>query len=70
MTDIRAGIANTSDIVARRKDLEEAENSLYMQIAPHTTSKAVDRASVALNKRKESTTTHEELDAHLPDFLK
>ena len=70
MTDIRAGITNTSDIVARREELEEAENSLYMQIAPHTTSKAVDRASVALNKRKESTTTPEELDAHLPDFLK
>ena len=70
MTDIRAGLASIADIVARREKLEQAENLLYMQIAPHTTSKAVNRASAALNKRKESTTTSEELEMHLPDFLK
>ena len=70
MTDIQADVINTIDIVKRREELELAENSLYMQIAPHTTSKAVKRASIALNKRKESTTTCEELETHMPDFLK
>lgn len=69
LTDIRACNLTIDEIRARRDVLEEEENRLFEEVAPHTSDKAVKNASKALNDRKESTTTLLELNTHLPEHL-
>ena len=69
LTDIRACNLTVEEIRARRDVLEEDENRLFEEVAPHTSGKAVTNAEEALNLRKESTTTFLELNTHLPKHL-
>ena len=69
LTDIRAFNLPIEEIQSRRDVLEEDENKLFEEVAPHTSNKAVNNAGIALNNRKESTTTLLELNTHLPKHL-
>ena len=69
LTDIRACNLSVDEIRARRDVLEDEENRLFAEVAPHTSDKAVNNAGKALNQRKESTTTILELNTHLPKHL-
>lgn len=68
LTDIMAGLLSDAEIIVSRNELREAENILYLD-APRTTSKAVNKASEALNYKKDSVTEEEEIDRLIPPHL-
>ena len=71
LSDIKSGFLCDGQISERRNFLEEEEDGLFSKpIAPHTTDKAVNAAHRALIEKQESTTTDEERNNILPDFLK
>ena len=71
LSDIKSGFLCDEQISERRNFLEEEEDGLFSKpIAPHTTDKAVNAAHRALIEKQESTTTDEERNNILPDFLK
>ena len=63
-----AGLLSDAEIIVSRNELREAENILYLD-APRTISKAVDKASEALNYKKDSVTEEEEIDRLIPPHL-
>jgi len=69
LTDILACDLSATEIQARRSLLEEEENRLFKEIAPHTSNEAVKMAEKALNQKQDSTTTMLELNTHLPKHL-
>ena len=69
LTDILACDLSATEIQARRDQLEEEENKLFKETAPHTSKKAVKKAEKALNQKQDSTTTMLELNTHLPKHL-
>lgn len=71
LTDINTGRLNNIEAISQKRDLmSEVENDLFAgEIAPHTTSKAVSLADEALNDRKESLTSEEEIRSIVPEHL-
>lgn len=69
LTDILACDLSATEIQVRRDLLEEEENKLFKETAPHTSYKAVKLAEKALNQKQDSTTTMLELNTHLPKHL-
>lgn len=69
MYEIMAGRLSDEDIVNRRNDLEEQENSVYSEDVPFTSKKAYKLAERALKIDKESTTEDEEIKAIVPKEL-
>ena len=69
LTDILACDLSAAEIQARRSLLEEDENRLFKETAPHTSNEAVKMAEKALNQKQDSTTTMLELNTHLPKHL-
>ena len=69
LTDILACDLSATEIQARRALLEEEENRLFKETAPHTSNEAVKMAEKALNQKQDSTTTMLELNTHLPKHL-
>ncbi len=69
LTDILACDLSATEIQARRDLLEEEENKLFKETAPHTSNEAVKMAEKALNQKQDSTTTMLELNTHLPKHL-
>jgi hypothetical protein len=71
LSDIKSDQLTDKQIVERRKLLEDEEHHLFSKtITPHTTSKAVESARKALIEKQESTTTDEERNKILPDYLR
>ena len=70
MTDIVAEKIDDQTIMARRDELEQMENELYSQKTPITSAEALKKASIAINGKQDSTTTEDEEQKVLPDFLK
>jgi len=71
LSDIKSGQLSNEQISERRKNLEDEENQLFSKaVAPHTTNKAVESARRSLIEKQESTTTDEERNKILPDFLR
>lgn len=70
LADMKAETISDADSMVRRNQLEQLENDLYTQSAPHTTSKAVEMATKALKINQDSTTTDEEIQLILPEHLK
>lgn len=71
LSDIKSGLLTDKQIVERRKLLEDEEHQLFSKsVTPHTTSKAVEYARKALIEKQESTTTDEERNKILPDYLR
>ena len=71
LCDIKSGLLCDEEILERRNNLEHEEDDLFSKsVVPHTTCKAVNAACKSLIKKMESTTTDEERNNILPDFLK
>lgn len=71
LSDIKSGQLTNEQILERRNYLEDEENPLFSKsVAPHTTNKAVEAARKSLIEKQESTTTDEERNKILPDFLR
>lgn len=70
MTDIVAEKIDDQTIIARRDELEQMENELYSQKTPITSDEALKMAKKAIKGNQDSTTTEEEEQIILPDFLK
>ena len=70
MTDIVAEKIDDQTIIARRDELEQMENELYSQNTPITSEEALKMAKKAIKGDQDSTTTEEEEQIILPDFLK
>lgn len=70
MTDVMSEIIDVSTIMQRRDELEQKENELYSQKTPIASSEAVKNAAKALKGNQDSTTTEEEEQLILPDYLK
>ena len=71
LSDIKSGFLCDGQISERRNFLEEEEDRLFSKpMVPHATDKAVNAAHRALIEKQESTTTDEERNNILPDFLK
>ena len=69
LADIMNGQLTDEEIVKKRNALQERENEIYTTDVPVTTPKAVKRAGVALNVKKESTTEAQERNIILPSHL-
>ncbi len=71
LTDIKTGRLNDIEVISQKRDLmTDLENDLFAgEIAPHTTSEAVDLANKALKDRKESLTSEEEIKSIIPKHL-
>lgn len=71
LTDIMTGRLNDIEVISQKRDMmTDFENDLFAgEIAPHTTSEAVDLASKALKVGKESWTSEEEIKAIVPEQL-
>lgn len=61
LVDIKAGLYTKEQISEKRIQLEQIENIIYSGLVPYTSVDAVNKASVALKNRQESTTTDEEI---------
>ena len=61
LSDIKAGLYTKEQISEKRIQLEQIENIIYSGLVPYTSVDAVNKASVALKNRQESTTTDEEI---------
>lgn len=61
LSDIKAGLLTDAQIVSRREQLENEENTIYSGIVPVTSSEAVAMADKALKEDQVSTTTEEEI---------
>lgn len=70
VTDIVAEKIDVQTIMQRRDELEQKENELYSQNVPMTSDEAVKQATIALKGNQDSTTTEEEEQLILPDYLK
>lgn len=70
MTDVISEKIDVPTIMQRRDELEQKENEIYSQRAPITTGEAVKQATKALKGNQDSTTTEEEEQLILPDYLK
>ena len=68
LQDAKADLSAT-EIQARRSLLEEDENRLFKETAPHTSNEAVKMAEKALNQKQDSTNTMLELNTNLPKHL-
>lgn len=68
MTEVKAGLLADTEITSRMERLRKMEFELYKN-APHTTTKAVEKADNALKINKESTTEEAEIEAIVPDYL-
>lgn len=68
MTEIIAELHEDMEIVKKKDELEQQENTVYMD-TPCTTRKAVKQAERALKTNKESTTEEEEIEAIVPKEL-
>lgn len=71
LTDIMTGRLKEIEAISQKRDfMTNLENELFSsEIAPHTTSEAVDLASKALKGRKESLTSEDEIKAIVPEQL-
>jgi hypothetical protein len=69
LTDIKAEIINTSDIINKRDSFQKELHNLYKG-APRTINKAYSKASEALKSNEELTFSDEEIDNFLPKELK
>lgn len=71
LTDIMTGRLKDVETISQKRDsMTNLENELFAgEIAPHTTSEAVDLASKALKDRKESLTSEDEIKAIVPEQL-
>lgn len=71
LTDIMTGRLNDIEVISQKRDLmTNLENDLFAgEIAPHTTSEAVDLANKALKDKKESLTSIEEIKSIIPEQL-
>lgn len=70
MTDIISEKIDVQTIMKRRNELEQKEDELYSQKVPITSKAAVQQATRALKGNQDSTTTEEEEQLILPDYLK
>ena len=70
LTDIAAEKIDDQTIITRRDELEQMENELYSQNTPITSNEALKKVNVAIKGNQDSTTTEEEEQLILPDFLK
>lgn len=61
LSDIKAGLYTKEQISEMRKNLEQIESIVYSGIVPDTSEEAVNKASIALKIKQESTTTDEEI---------
>ena len=57
------------NLVQRYEDLVKKTNEIYLE-APRTSDKAVERARVALEVKKDNTFSDEEIDLFLPESLR
>lgn len=71
LTDIKTGRLLDVETISLKRDLmTELENELFAgELAPHTTKKAVTKATRALKINQESLTTEEEIKAIVPQHL-
>lgn len=69
MYEIKANLLSDEDIVNRRNNLEQQENSVYSEESPYTSKKAYKLAEKALKIDKESTTEDDEIVAIVPKDL-
>jgi hypothetical protein len=69
LTDIVSGDQDISALRQKREELQTSLASIYRG-APHTDSRAYDRAQTALKENEEYTFSDEEIDLFLPKHLK
>lgn len=69
LTEIKAGIITTENIVIRRDELQEKLSSIYMG-SPRTINRAYAEAQKALKKNEELTFSDNEIDVMLPKDLR
>jgi hypothetical protein len=69
LTEIKAGIIDNTEIIARRNDLQEKLTGIYMG-SPRTINKAYTLAQKALKVNEELTFSESEIDVFLPKDLR
>lgn len=69
MYDIKTNCLSIDRIIETRNALERIENELYAEPAPHTSQKAVNKATQALKESKDSTTEIQEIIQIVPPEL-
>lgn len=69
LTEIKAGIVNTPEIVKRRNVLQDKLNGIYLG-SPRTINKAYTEAQKALKNNEELTFSDQEIDIMLPKDLR
>lgn len=69
LTDVKAGLISTEDVIKRREELQEDLSKTYKG-SPRTFSRAYLKAQKALQKDEELTFSDEEIDNFLPRPLR
>jgi len=69
LTDIKANLLTTTEIIARRDELQERLTGIYLG-SPRTISKAYTEAQKALKLNEELTFSDAEIDVFLPNDLR